>query len=457
MFHKVLFTVLFLCFFTIIAQAQVTGTSTTNNSAHSLSNEISNKPLSLNDCISLALKSQPAINQAYLDEAIAKSNNKIAWSGWLPQVTGSANYTNYFQLPTSFTRVNGVLTPIQGGVKITSIPAVIATQTIFNPEVMLATKAAKLNTQQAKLGTDAVKINLVADVSKAFYNLLLSIAQTGVYREDTARLKKNQLDALNRYKSGIADKVDYKQATISLNNSLSQLKTASETVFARYAQLKQVMGYTGENNFDVAFDTSLMLREIYTDTLATLQIEKRIEYQQLKNLKQIQKESTNYYKLAWLPSVSAFYSYNQAFQNNNYGDLYSKAYPYSLFGLQLNIPLFTGFRRVENLHKAHLQEQRTDWDEVNLKLAIYAQYKQAMASYKSNLYYLQTQAENKDMAREVYNIVKLQYSEGIKPYLDVIVAESQLQTAEINYLNSLYQLLASKIDLEKAMGTITTL
>jgi outer membrane protein TolC len=58
------------------------------------------------------------------------------------------------------------------------------------------------------------------------------------------------------------------------------------------------------------------------------------------------------------------------------------------------------------------------------------------------------------MAREVYDIVKLQYREGVKAYLDVIVAESDLQTSEINYLNALFHLLESKIDLEKAMGDI---
>ena len=113
-------------------------------------------------------------------------------------------------------------------------------------------------------------------------------------------------------------------------------------------------------------------------------------------------------------------------------------------------------RRLENIHKARLQEQRIDWDEVNLRLQIYTQYSQALASYKSNLYYLRQQGENVEMAREVYNIVKLQYSEGVKAYLDVIIAESDLQTSEINYLNALFQLLQSKVDLEKAMGDIPT-
>ena len=412
--------------------------------------------LTLADCIRFALKNQPALNQSLIDESIARTNNAIGLSGWLPQVTGAATYQHYFQLPIAFSTINGVLTPLTSGVYNYSIPSVSASQTIFNTDVLLAARAAKLNTLEAKQNTVSTKINLVSGVSKAFYDLLLSIEQIGVYKEDTARLRKNQSDAYNRYKSGIVDKVDYKQATIALNNSLSQLKSATEAVTAKYALLKQLMGFTYNTRFTVQFDTAQMMQEIYIDTNARLQFEKRIEYQELQTAKRMQRETTLYYQLSFLPSLSAYYNYNYELESNSFSDLFSKAYPYSLFGLQLNIPIFTGLRRMENVHKAKLQEQRTDWDEVNLRLAIYAQYSQALASYKSNLYYLREQGENVEMAREVYNIVKLQYREGVKAYLDVIIAESDLQTSEINYLNALFQLIESKIDLEKAMGDIPT-
>jgi outer membrane protein TolC len=320
----------------------------------------------------------------------------------------------------------------------------------------LAGRASKLNILEARQNTTGTKIELVSGVSKAFYDLLLSIEQTGVYKEDTARLNKNLSDAYNRYKSGIVDKVDYKQATIALNNSRAQLKSATEAVAAKYAALKQFMGYPSDKKFTVHFDTAQMMQEIYIDTLAPLQFEKRIEYQLLQTTKKLQRETTMYYRLGFLPSLSAYYNYNCEFGSNEYSNLFDNQYPNSLIGIQMNLPLFTGFRRMENIHKAHLQETRIDWDDVNLKLGIYTQYRQALANYKSNLYNLHAQGENVQMAREVYDIVKLQYREGVKAYLDVITAESDLRTSEINYLNALFQLLESKIDLEKAMGDIPT-
>ena len=465
MVNRAFFPIVFLFLFSLNTQAQQHNTADNNSKkaaapAAGLIKEgetgidSTMTVLTLHDCVKFALKNQPALNQSLIDESIASTNNKLAFSGWLPQVTGAATFQHYFNIPTAFSTINGVLTGGGSGVYNYAIPSVTASQNLFSTDLMLAVRASKLNMQEARQNITSTKINVVSEVSKAFYDLLLSIEQISVYQEDTARLRKNKSDAYNRYISGVVDKVDYKQATISLNNSLSQLKSATEAVQSKYATLKLLMGFPSERKFTVHFDTARMLQEIYVDTNAHLQFEKRIEYQELQTAKKMQRETTMYYQLGFIPTLSAFYTYNYEFENNSFSDLFGRAYPYSLFGLQLNIPIFTGFRRNENIHKAKLQEQRIDWDEVNLKLSIYAQYSQALANYKSNLYYLREQGDNVDMAREVYNIVKLQYREGVKAYLDVIIAESDLQTSEINYLNALFQLLESKIDLEKAMGDI---
>ena len=416
--------------------------------------EGSDTAYTLKDCIAYAMKNQPAANQAFIDEDIARVNKNIALSAWLPQVNLGAAYQHYIQQPTSFLPANGIVSPVKTGVINTVTPAVGVTQNIFSNDALLAGRASRLYISLSKENTEAALINLVTAVSKAFYDVLLSEGRINVYKEDTGRLLKNQSDAYHRYVSGIVDKVDYKQATISLNNSLSQLKTATEDVAAKYAVLKQTMGSRPEHVFTVKYDSAEIMKDIYADTLAALRVTNRVEYRQLQLMKDIQRETTTYYRLGFLPTLSAFYNYNYPFLNNKASELYNTAYPNSYIGLQLNVSVFTGFRRLENMHKSRLQETRIDWDIVNLELSIFSEYQKALSTYKSNFYYLHTQSENINMAREVYNIVKLQYTEGIKAYLDVIISESGLQTSEINYLNALFQVMQSKVDFEKATGKI---
>jgi outer membrane protein TolC len=310
-------------------------------------------------------------------------------SSWLPQVSWSASYQHYFQLPTAFSSVNGNLTPIKSGVYNYSLPQITASQNLFSPDVLFAQRIASLGIKSAEQNTITNKINLVADVNKAFYDILLTQEQIHVYMEDTARLNKNKEDAYHRYKSGVADKVDLKQATISLNNAMTQLRTANEQLDAKYAVLKMILGCPPGKPLRVTYDPAILLKELNIDTNSTLQVSKRPEFKQLLLARSMQMENARYYKMGFLPSVSAYYNYVQEFENNRFDHLFNNAYPYSSWGLQINVPIFSGLRRTENVHKANLQLQRVDYDLLNLELTIYAQYKQAMAAYKSNLFYFQ--------------------------------------------------------------------
>ena len=148
-------------------------------------------------------------------------------------------------------------------------------------------------------------------------------------------------------------------------------------------------------------------------------------------------------------------TYNLFYLNSSFSGLYGNAYPNSYVGLSLTLPIFQGGKRLQNLSKARLQVERADLDLINSKNTINTEYIQALAGYKSHYKNWQVLKQNVDLAKDVYNVVSLQYREGVKTYLDVIVAQSDLRTSELNYYNALFQLLSSKIDLEKALGILT--
>jgi outer membrane protein TolC len=411
----------------------------------------------LNQCIDYAFKHQPGINRAYINQAITKTTNAINVSGWYPQASVGGNFTHYFELPTALTvdsQNNGAPIKVHTGVENTFIPALSVTQAIFSPALIYASKSAKIYVKQSEQITDSAKIDVVTNVSKAFYNLLLTIAQIDVLRGDTARLTKNYNDAYQQYVGGIVDMTDYQEAAITLNNTKAQLKQAVENVVPQYATLKQYMGYPPRSRFNVIFDTLQMKNDISFDTTQDLQFERRIEYQLLQTSQILQHQVTDYYKSAFLPTVSAFFNYNFEFENNSFAALYSNLYPYSFAGLSLNIPIFTGFYRTNNIKRSKLEEQLLDWDQVELKSSIYTEYTSALAAYKGNLYNVYIMQDNVALAKNVYDIVSLQYQQGVVPYLNVITAESNLISSQIGYLNALYSVLSSKIDLQKSMGFI---
>ncbi|SDS90063.1 Outer membrane protein TolC [Mucilaginibacter mallensis] len=416
--------------------------------------------LTIQQCIDYALVHQPGLNQTLINQSITRETNAIALSSWLPQVNATGSGVHYIQQSnyssaTTGTGTSSSSTATKSSAANSFIPELAVSQAIFSPSLLFAAKSAPLLITQSKQITDSTKIYLVSAVSKSFYNVLLTLEQINVLKEDTARLGKNLRDAYHQYKGGIVDETDYEEAAISLNNSKASLKQANETVVPQYAVLKRLMGYPPEKQFNVNFDTLQMAQSINVDTTQQLAYEKRIEYQQLKTQKDIQNEQIKYYRTSFLPTVSAFYNYDLAYENSRVSNLFSNSYPSQLIGVSISIPIFTGLSRIHSLHRAKLQEEVLNWSEVDLKSQIYSEYTSALGSYKSNLYNLKLLQQNVTLAKRTYFVVTLQYKQGIVAYLNVITAESNLISSEISYLNALFQTLSSKIDLQKAMGNIT--
>lgn len=404
----------------------------------------------LESVIQYALKNQPVIQQSLIDERITEAQIRSRLADWYPQINFNYLLQHNFILQTSIIGGN----PVRFGVNNTSNAQFTLSQQIFNRDVLLANRTKRDVQLQASQTTVNNKIDLTSNVSKAFYDVLATIQQIDVAQEDIVRLERSLKDAQNQYNAGVADKIDFKRATISLNNTRANKKSNEEILKAKLEYLKSLMGYPIEKNLPISYDTLQMEREIILDTLQVVDFASRIEYQLLVTQKKLLEANLIYNKWSYLPNVSLNGAYNLNFQNNQFTDLYNKNYPNSFGLLTLSLPLYQGGRRKANTKQAEWQIKRIDWGIAGLKMNINSEYATALANYKGNLTNLLAQKENVDLAREVYDVLQLQYKSGIKTYLEVVTSETDLRLARINYYNSLYQVLASKIDVQRALGQL---
>jgi outer membrane protein len=416
--------------------------------------------VTLSQCITYALANQSLIKQSIIDEDINRRNIRIALSGWYPQLEVDANVQHFFQIPAAYyPNLNNPpsYTPY---IALPSSPSNVssaifsANQTLYSNSLFFAARTSRELRNQASENTINSKINTYVDVTKAFFDVLLTGEQINVLNEDILRLQKNYNDAYSFYKNGLTDKTDYQRTEISLSNARAQKKSAEESLKAKYSVLKHLMGVIPEKQFTLSYDSSKFESEILIDTTKTLDWGNRIEYQLLQTSLKLQDIGISYYRWSFLPTISAFYNYDPSYASNQLSDLYNSNNPTSLFGLKLTLPLFQGMSRQANFSKAKLQYQRLQFGMDYLKSAISSEYSQALAGYKSNLNELRVAKNNIAIAKDIFSTVKFQYDKGIKSYLEVIVSETDLRSAELNYLNILFQVLASKLDLEKASGDI---
>lgn len=404
----------------------------------------------LENIVHYAITNHPQIQQSLIDQRIVENTIKSKLADWYPQINFNYSLQHNFLVQTNIIGGN----PVKLGVDNTSAAQFSLSQNIFNRDALLANKSQNDVRLQAVQATVNAKINLAANVSKAFYAVLATQQQIKVSEGDIIRLRRSLRDAKNQYNAGTSDKIDYKRVSITLNNTQALKKSNEELLKARLQNLKSLMAYPENEDLIIAYDTLQLEKDILIDTLQQSDFTSRIEYKQLTTLKNLREAELKYNQWSYLPSVAFNGAYNLNFLNNSFSDLYSKNYPNSFVNLTLSLPIFQGGKRKANINSAEWQLKRVALDVTNLKLNVNSEYQQALATYKSNLTVFLSQKENMELAKEVYDLIQLQYRSGIKTYLEVITSETDLRTARINYYNSLYLVLSSKVDIQKALGQL---
>lgn len=404
----------------------------------------------LEQVVQYALKHQPALQQAQLDRKIIQKQIAGRLADWYPQLNFVYNYQRNIILQQSV--IGGNL--IKFGVNNTSALQLNATQNIFNRDVVLASQTASNVKTQAAYNESRSRLDVVVTVTKAFYDLLATIQQVRIGEEDIVRLRRSLQDATSRYNAGIADKTDYKRAQILLSNADASLKSFKEALDYKQQFLKAQIGYPISGDLSISYDTLQMESEIALDTTEGIDYNSNVDYRILYITRELQSSNVKYAKWSFVPSANLFGSYIYNFQNNAFSELYSTKYPFFYVGGTLTFPIFQGNKRVYNVQQQKYALERADWELSKLKNNLNTEYSRSLAAYKSSLARYLALKENVDLAREVYDVIQLQYTSGVRAYLDVTVAETDLQQARINYFNALYSVLASKMDVLRAKGEI---
>lgn len=405
---------------------------------------------SLENVVDYAIKHHPSIRQSEIDEYTTSLQVKSKLADWYPQINAVYNYQRNVQLQTLVTGLG----TFRSGTNNTSSPQIYATQNIFNRDVLLASRTAQNVRANAKETTTSRKIDLTVNVTKAYYDVLSTLEQIKLGEGDVTRLTQSMRTAQDQYNAGIVDKTDYKRATIALLNTQASLKSNRELLKYKLEYLKSLMGYPVSGNLNLVYDTLQMENEIQIDTTAQADYTDRIEYKLFQTQRKLQEANVRYNQWSYLPTVSAFGYYINYFYANDINDLYKQNYPNSYFGVSVNLPLFQGGKRSANIKQQKWVLKRLDLDITNFKNTFNSQQAQALAAYKANLVSYQSLKQNVELAKEVYDVILLQYKNGVKNYLDLITAENDLRNARINYFNALYAVLSSKMDVKKALGQI---
>ncbi len=418
--------------------------------------------MNLPQCIDYAMQNSSTIQNSILDQQIAHRKVQEYLGTGFPQISGNGIVQDYLQIPTTFIpgqffgEPAGTYIPLQFGTQYNATGTIQGSQLLADGSFFVGVTAVKTFEELSVKTTQSNKIDLVANVSKAYYTALVAIENIKVIDANLAQLKKLYDDTKAMYGQGFVEKNDMDRASVSYTNELSEREKAQNSIQLAFYLLKYQMG----------MDVNAYLKP--TDSLQNIQVEEvlpiadsvdynnLITYQLLQTQKSLNILRLKDEKMTGLPSLYFDAAYSQNAQRTAFNFLETDQlwFPTSYVGLLLRVPIYSGFSHERRIQEDKLSVQENDNSLLDLQNAIKLQLRSAKATLANNYTTMDEQKKNKDLAENVFITAKAKYDQGVGSNLEVTEAQTALEQAQTNYLNAVYNSLLAKIDLEKAMGTL---
>jgi len=437
-----------------------------------LANAQQKHSFTLQQCLDYAYANATSLQKSVLDEQIAKARvNEIIGVG-LPQVNGTAQMLYNFELRPAFlppfflsgntgtppdpnaefVPVRGIFAPrYQGDVGIT------ISQLIFNGSYFVGLEASRTYAQLAKKNTQATKITITENVTKAYFSLLVAKERAKLLETNLIRLDSLIRDTRALNKQGFVENIDLNRLEVTANNLRAEQAKVERLIQLSNELLKFQMNMPAQDELEIVGSIRDYQLEQIPDENQKADYKSRIEYATLETGMALTKLDLKNKNVSAYPSLVAIgqmgYSTGARFFSN-IGDFKNRWLGYGTVGLQLNIPLFAGMQRKYSMQQTRLELKKLEQDKRNLEQVIDLQTRQAQITLKNALTTLEVQKRNMELAREVVRVSQIKYKQGVATSTDIVNAESAYKEAETNYYAALYDALIAKVDLDKALGKL---
>lgn len=440
-----------------------------------------NEP-SLDDCIAYALEHNLNLQNAQLEMSIADHQAKELLAAGYPQVNISADASYYAKLAQFFIPqpkqdvivVNGQPLPylatafdletqqvqlgdpqpLAFGFPWQVNAGASLNQLIFDGTFFLGVKAAKTFVEVSRKQIDASAEDIASQVSKAYYSALISRESLKILEANIERTEQmyNETKALNE--EGFTEKIDVERLQITLNNLRLEKVKAARMAAMTVDLLKFQMGMDISEELKLpAISPTLNAEDPNQFDLEAFNPNNRIEYQILNTQAELEAYNEKRYKVGYMPSLYGFGSYQLSSQWEKVSD--AQSYDVAVVGLNLNIPVFDGFRKKHQIQQSKLRQMQIANSRTMLENSFSMQAKNAKSQLSNAYSSLEAYEQNVQLAEKVFVVSKEKYKEGVGSSLEVNSADTQLKQAQTNYLNGLFDYLTAKVDYQKAMGAFS--
>ncbi len=348
--------------------------------------------------------------------------------------------------------------PSGGGIEVgrwnTWNAGVSANMPLINAQLWKSLKISGQNVELAVEKARSSRLETVTQVKQSFYAVLLAKEAFNVYKEVYDNAVRNFEQTEMRYNAQKASELEYTRAKSTVANAVPNVYNAESSVILALWQLKAVMGIDLDQNIDIAGELG-----DYADAMGTenygadaMNLDYNTTMRQLAIQADQLAETVRLQKYAYIPTLALGFSFSMNAMTNDFKFSNYKWTPYSYVGLSLNIPIFSGGKRYNDVRQAKVQASelaiQVSDTERQLKIAI-RQYLNTMETKMKSLAAAQDGVET---AQKAYDIATQSYNVGRSTITELNDAQLALTQARLAVSQSIYDYVVAKSGLEQILG-----
>jgi outer membrane protein TolC len=415
----------------------------------------------LKEAVDYALQNAYAIKNANDDIAAAKKKVWETTTMGLPQINAKVDYQDFIKQPVSlipaelFGGPPGEFAEVSFGTKQNMKASATLTQLLFDGSYIVGLQSSRVYlkiSESIKTKTNTV---IKEGVTNAYAGVLMIKESINILKKNKAILEKNVSDTQEIVKNGFAEEQDAEQLQLTLNQLNNQLKNMQRLLTYNLNMLKYAMG--------ISIDNDITLSQNLDDLVTTNDLElTSIPFKYKEHIDYIIGENNIkanelFIKLEQskaLPSLVAYINYGLSAYGEEF-KFFSKSQKWfdsSIFGVGLNIPIFSSLKRNSRVQQAKIglkkAERAQDETTEKLKLA----YQTALIDYKNALETYQAAKESLALAERIEKKENIKFFEGVSGSFQLSNAQNQLYSQQQQYLQAIFDLISKKVALETILN-----
>ena len=408
--------------------------------------------LTLDRALEIAMSENPTIKVADEEIALKKVANKETWQNLLPQasISGSLDHT----IKAAEMKLNDMSFKMGQDGTNTANTGLSISLPLFAPAVYKAMSMTKTDIKLALEKSRASRQDLVNQVTKAYYQLLLT-QDTYDVMQKSYQLAEDNFNVVNaKYQQGTVSEFDKISAEVQMRSVKPSVVSAANAVTLSKLQLKVLLGITADIDIKIddnlaKYETSLFAEELNSgnEDLTNDTAMKQFDLNHKMLLQNIKSLRTNF-----IPTLSMSFSYQyQSLYNPNVNIFnYTWSNSSSLM-FNLSIPLYKA-SNFTKMKTARIQVKQLEWNRIDTERKLNMQIESYRNNMASSSEQVLSNKENVSQAEKAVQIAGKRYEVGKGTVLELNSSQVSLTQAELTYNQSIYDYLVAKADLDQVLG-----